>query len=168
MAEQISKKEAERQVLLLARRCASLYQSFAEALVNELGEEKGKALILKAIEDYGAKSGENVKQKVEESKAPKDVNNYFKHSDLPKLGWVANTFEDNGKIVKHIDYCPMAEYWLEEMDPELARLYCHVDQVKYDTYNPALEFRCVKNVLDGEQRCVHVFTPQETDLTSED
>ena len=163
MAEKISKKEAEEQVLLLARRCASLYQSFAETLVNELGEQKGKELILKAIEDYGTKSGTQVKGKVDDNGEPRDVTHYFKNSDLPKLGWQSKTFRSSGKIIKHIDYCPMAEYWLEEMDPDLARLYCYVDQVKYDTYNPALNFKCEQNVLDGTERCVHSFDPQDTD-----
>ena len=56
-------EEAEEQVRRVCTRLALLHLSFAKTLVEELGEEKGKHLILKAIKDYGIRIGGEVKAK---------------------------------------------------------------------------------------------------------
>lgn len=35
----------------------------------------------------------------------------------------------------------------------MGRIYCFVDQAKYEAYNPGLECVHVKNVLDGDPYC---------------
>jgi predicted ArsR family transcriptional regulator len=151
------KDEASQQVILLAKRCALLYQVFAEALVDELGEEKGRQAIGKAIRRYGTISGSAVRKGVEEQGLDLFMENYGKIPDLPHTGWVTeqrSIAEDSLEV--DVLYCPMAEQWLAGGAAELGRLYCYVDQAKYAAFNPDLECVHEKNVLDGDEKCTIV------------
>ncbi len=56
--ETVNLEDAREQVQRACRRLALLHLSFARTLVNELGEARGKKLVLKAIKDYGTRIGE--------------------------------------------------------------------------------------------------------------
>ena len=56
--ETVALEEARGQVSKVCRRLGLLHLSFAKTLVEELGEKKGKQLVLKAIKDYGTRIGE--------------------------------------------------------------------------------------------------------------
>jgi len=49
--ELISLEEAKHEVALVCRRLGLLHLAFAEVLVNELGEEKGKKINARAIKE---------------------------------------------------------------------------------------------------------------------
>jgi hypothetical protein len=51
-------KEAREQVEIAVTRLALLHLGFSKTLVEEFGEEKGKALIIKSIMEYGRMIGE--------------------------------------------------------------------------------------------------------------
>ena len=147
-------EKARQNVETMIKRCGMIYRHFAETLVDELGEEKGKELIAKAIERYGKETGEKVKEEVINQGKERTVTNYL--SDLPEYGWEAQEVErkEGEKQVFDIVRCPLAEYWQEkEMDPQLARLYCGIDQAKYRAYNPEIKCDHAKNMLDGDDRC---------------
>ncbi len=57
-AKTVPLEEAREQVRKVCARLGLLHIAFARTLVDELGEKKGKELILKAIKDYGTKVGE--------------------------------------------------------------------------------------------------------------
>ena len=86
--EAVSLEEAKRQVELTSQRIGLLHLSFARAIVDELGDEKGKELILKAIKDYGKRCGERVKKGVVAQGLDLAPGNYGAGSaaDLPKFG----------------------------------------------------------------------------------
>lgn len=54
-------EEAREQVRKVSARLGLLHIAFAKTLVDELGEKKGKELILKAIKDYGVRIGEEAR-----------------------------------------------------------------------------------------------------------
>ena len=60
--ERVTLSEAREQVRRVCVRLALLHFSFAKTLVNELGEEKGKELILKSIKEYGTRIGEGARK----------------------------------------------------------------------------------------------------------
>ncbi len=150
----LSKENAEQDVISMARRLASLYLHFFQVLEEELGEEKARVIIRKVIANYGEESGNDAREKVKNLDQSLDKENFAKGSDLPSLGWKSEVKESpGGKQNAIITYCPFAEYWLEKGAEEVGRLYCFVDQAKYSAYNPALECRHLKNVLDGDPYC---------------
>jgi hypothetical protein len=66
--EKISKSDATEQVVSMCRRLAQLYISFAKTLVEQLGQQRGRELILQAISRYGQGIGQMIRQKVEAQK----------------------------------------------------------------------------------------------------
>jgi hypothetical protein len=120
--------------------------------VKELGEKKGKALTKKAIELYGKEVGKRVKERTLARGLPLTRENF--QDDLPDLGWAEREkVEVEGENRSRIYTCLLARAWQELGAPELGRIYCFVDQAKYEAYNPELQCVHVKNVLDGDPYC---------------
>lgn len=154
----ISKEEAEEQVVIMARRMALLYHHTAEVLTEKLGEEEGKELLHEIIKRYGHESGTAARINVEALGLPLTADNFNTGSDLPKWGWQTDrvTCED-GIERGRITFCPLAEVWKEKGSEQLGRIYCYVDQAKYDAYN-RIKCRHLKNVLDGDDCCLFDFS----------
>ena len=82
--EGVPLEEAEEQVRRVCVRLGLLHLSFARTLVKELGEEKGKELIIRAIKEYGRKIGEGAKKKAAVEGLDNSPDNY--KEDLPVFG----------------------------------------------------------------------------------
>lgn len=61
-SEMVPLDEAKEQVRRVCNRLGLLHIAFARTIVDELGEEAGKKLILKAIREYATKIGEKAKE----------------------------------------------------------------------------------------------------------
>ena len=153
----VSKKEAEEQVVILAKRMAMLYHHTAEILTEKYGEKEGKELLHEIIERYGHESGTAARVRVEELGLPLTAKNFNTGSDLPKWGWKADHYVcEDGVERGRITYCPLAEVWKEKGSEQLGRIYCYVDQAKYDAYN-GIKCKHLRNVLDGDDCCLFEF-----------
>ena len=148
--------EAEN-VSKMIRRLALLYRHFAETLQEELGHAKAREITRKAIDAYGAQIGREARERNVASRIPLSAANYA--DDLPSVGWEMSPEMMNGEDMVKVTKCPLADE-LKEMDRELARIYCYVDQAKMDAYNPRLVYIHLKNMLDGDEFCRHVIRPR--------
>lgn len=155
--EMITKEEALRQIRLSLQRAALLYHYFAETLVNDLGEERGKELIRKAVDAYGAHIGKDARLKAEGKELPLTPKNF--ESDLPTLAWQTEKVSVGGEDRVRVHECPLAKEWLELGEGKKARPYCFVDQAKMRAFNPDYEYVHVKNILDGDPYCELVIRP---------
>ena len=154
----VSKKEAEEQVVVMAKRMALLYYHTAEVLTEKLGEDEGKKMLSEIIDRYGRESGAAARSRVEELGLPLTADNFNIGSDLPKWGWQADRVVCEDGIERgRITYCPLAEVWKEKGLEQLGRIYCYVDQAKYDAYN-GIKCKHLKNVLDGDNCCLFDFS----------
>ncbi len=150
--EMIPKEEAVSQLRSMFTRTALIHYAFAKTIIDELGKEKGKELTQKAIRLYGEMVGKKVREKTLAKGLRALAENY--QDDFPTLGR-----EDREKVVvegekrARVHTCDLAEAWKELGVPEIGRLYCFVDQAKYEAYNPELECVHTKNVLDGDPYC---------------
>jgi len=150
----ISKEIAEKDVKSIARRLASLYYHFIQVMSEELGEEKAIEIAKKVIKNYGEESGREAREKVKEMGLSLEKENFSRGSDLPSIGWEGEPKEyPDGKSNIKITYCPFAEFWMEKGAEKFGRIYCFVDQAKYSGFNPDLQCKHVKNVLDGDSYC---------------
>ena len=141
----------------LIRRIALLYRHFAETLQEELGAPRGRAIVRKAIESYGTQIGREAKEKNITAGIPLSAANYVE--DIPAAGWDTEPETFNGEAAVRVNKCPLADE-LKGMDPELARIYCYVDQAKMEAYNTHLAYIHLKNILDGDDFCRHVIRPK--------
>ncbi len=149
--ETVSKEEARRQVLSIINRMALLHYCFSKTLAEVLGEKKGKEVIRKAIDRYGEEVGKKVKEKTL-AKGLETLPQHYQE-DLPAFGWSIEGVVIDGEPRARVHVCHLAEVWKELGASDLGRLYCYVDQAKYQAYNPDLECLHVKNVLDGDSYC---------------
>ncbi len=157
--ETISKKEASEQVHSMATRAALIHYAFTKTLVEGLGKKKGTELARKAIKRYGEWVGKRVREKTLAKRLPLTRENF--QDDLPALGWAdREKVEVDGEKRSRVHSCPLARVWLELGAPELGRIYCFVDQAKYEAYNPELQCVHTKNVLDGDAFCELAVRPK--------
>jgi len=162
--QMITTEECAFEVKLMARRAALLHYYFSEAIIEELGEEKGKGLIKKAIWAYGEHCGNAVREGVEAMGLPPTDENFGKVRDLPAYGWEIGMAEiPDGEPRMVVTFCPLADTFKElgSRGMELGRLYCFVDQAKYEAYNPNVDFIHTKNVLDRDDCCEFLIEPKE-------
>ncbi|CUH95965.1 hypothetical protein P22_2053 [Propionispora sp. 2/2-37] len=165
MAEElITKQEAAAQVRQMGRMMAALYYHLSREMADTVGKEKAKEIIGKAIWALGKERGEQQKGKVLAAGYEHIPQNYGKLPDLPSLGWDMEKAEqaENDTHVK-ITYCPFAEVWQEKDFAELGRLYCYIDQAKYQEFHPDSNMVTLKNVLDGDAYCEMVCRNKSLD-----
>lgn len=157
----VSIKEAEEEGLKLIKRLALLYHYTAEVLVDSFGEEKGRELLEEIIRRYGCEVGITTRVRVEASGLPLTAKNFNIGSDLPRWGWKGDTLIcEDGIERERITHCPLAAVWKEKGSEEWGRLYCLVDEAKFEAYNGA-HCRHLKNVLDGDEYCLFDVTESE-------
>lgn len=145
--------EALQQVLIMSERLAMLHYHFANTLVQELGEERGRELVARAIAAYGREVGERQRQRVTAAGYPPDCDNYKVLPDLPMMAWSPDGMPTVRRNGRELRVCPLAKYWMERGAESLGRLYCYVDQAKFAAFDPECECRHLKNVLDGDETC---------------
>ena len=157
--ETVALEEAKEQVRKVCRRLAFLHLSFAKTLVEELGEEKGKELVLKAIKDYGTRIGEEAKASVIAQGLNNEPANY--KEDLPLYGMHdgIEEIEVNGEKRVRAYGCVMGKVWNELGEGKLGRLYCYVDPAKYMAFNANFKLIHIKALPDGDEYCEFAVRP---------
>jgi len=157
--ETVTLAEAKEQVRRIFLRLGLLHLSFARTLINELGEKKGRALVLKAIKDYGSRIGEEVKTGVAAKGLDNNPANYVE--DLPLYGMNdgMEPVEVDGEKRRRVHSCVIADMWHRLGEDELGRLYCYVDLVKYMAFNPDFKQIHLKAVPDGDEYCEFAVRP---------
>jgi len=173
--EPIPFEEAKKAVEATSRRIALLHLSYAKTLVDELGEKKGRELILKAIKDYGVRVGEKTKKEVLDKGLEPAPQHFSKgeHFAVPSFGMHEKheTLKVKGEPRVRVYTCALGEVWKEYGEEKLGRLYCYVDPAKYMAYNPNYKLVHIKALPDGDDYCeltVRPTTEQERkDFSSE-
>jgi hypothetical protein len=150
-------EKARQEIEITCRRIALLHLAYAETIIKELGEEKGKKIIAKAIKDYGIKIGEKTKQEVQQMGLDTTPENFGKgrHYSTPSFGMqdkVVETVKNGEK--REIAYgCVLAKTWKEWGQDELGRMYCYVDIAKYMAYNPDYKLIHLRTMTEGNRYC---------------
>ncbi len=157
--EMVPLEEAKEQVRRVCRRLGLLHLSFAKTLAEELGEETGRQLALKAIRDYATKIAEEVKRDVIARGLDTAPQNY--KEDLPLYGMHERmeVVEVDGEPRIRAYGCVMAKVWQEYGEDKLGRLYCYVDPAKYMVFNPDFKLVHTKSIPDGDEYCELVIRP---------
>lgn len=142
---------------ITASRLALLHLCYAETLVEELGEARGKELAAKAIKRYGSQVGSDVREAVLGAGLPLDPSNYGRAEgqDLPSFGMHDRIehYEEAGEPRVRAHGCVLAKVWREKGRDDLGRIYCYVDPAKYMAYNPDYKMVHLKCVPDGDPYC---------------
>ncbi len=136
--DRVPLSEASREVEVAMTRLALMHLSFSKTLIEELGEEKGKELVIKSIMEYGKLVGERVKRGL---------------PDLPKYGVYGECVE--GRVYD----CILAKIFREYGEEDLGRLYCYIDSAKTmaaDPYQKLIHKECA---ACGDDYCTFCSAP---------
>lgn len=160
MAEKnmIQYEDAVNEVRKACRQYAMLYFHFSKVLVEELGEEKAKPLIQKAVFNLAIDRSDQLRKKASEQGLEYTMENFMKITDLPMIGWV----KELGR-----NHCPYAEAWVKYFDDfpwfrELAPLYCDViDTTNAENFTKNLSHKITENVLTGGEYCQRQYFTSE-------
>jgi len=151
-------KDAVNEVRKACRQFAMLYFHFSKVLVEELGEEKAKPLIQKAIFELAADRTDQLREKSSQLGLPCTIENFMKITDLPMIGWV----KELGR-----NHCPYAEAWVKYFDEypwfkDLAPLYCDViDTTNAENFTKNMSHKIIENVLTGGESCEREYFASE-------
>lgn len=151
--ETIEVEEADRYVKKVSRRIALLHLSYAKTLTEELGEERGKQLVLKAIKRYGEHIGEARREEIEEKDLEPVPENFSEGESLsiPPFGMHSEVERDGDRMKAH--GCVMGKLWREKGEEELGELYCYVDAAKYLAFNDDYVQTHTKALTAGDDYC---------------
>ena len=127
--------EAKEQVAIACTRIALLHLAFSKILVEELGVEKGKELILKSIMEYGKRVGERIKRGL---------------PDLPKYGIIGKQLD--GKFYD----CIFAKTFREYGELNLGCIYCYIDAAKYMAQDPTHKLVHGYCAACGDEYCTFI------------
>ena len=157
--EMIPVEEAREGIADMTKRVALLHMAYARTLVQELGEQRGKELIRKAIWEYGTKIGERTRQRVISKGLEPTIKNVDKGSDLPGLVFGLESVEVDGERRVRSHGCVLADVWHEYGEDELGGLYCLVDPAKTQAYCPDWTIVHLKRIPVGDEYCELAIRP---------
>ena len=128
-------KSSEDPAVRFAKLSAELYYFFADALVENLGEEKGKAVIRESLRKFAEKRVADMKKEAIERELPLIPQTYFEVRDMPSNGW-----KNDSKNPLTITECPMFDIWenFGEKGMDLGALYCEIDHILFGGFGLAL------------------------------
>ena len=164
----IPREQAEGEVALVVERLALLHLSYAQTLFEELGEERGRELTVRAIREYGRKIAAKARKGAEAQGLPLTPENYDAGGpNWPSLGACdrvervvveADTVHPAdgvhpGELRTRIYGCGLAKTAQAQGQEALGRLYCLIDVAKMMAYNPDYKVIHLRAEPDGDPYC---------------
>lgn len=161
--------EVVQAVASASRRIALIHLAYSRAIISELGEERGRNLISKAIKDYGSMIGEKTRKEVLSKGLEPIPDNFGKGEsyaipNVPGMHDHRESIEVDGAKRTRAYGCVLGRVWKEYGEDELGRLYCYMDVAKYMGYNPHYKYVHKKALTDGDEYCefeIKATTEQE-------
>ncbi len=149
-------QEVGKAVQRMAGFTALLYYHLTKAMIDEYGDD-AKAVIKKAIKEFGLERGQNIAKKVLENGEELTIANLDKYYDMPiSQGWEPSA-EYKEKIKRSTtESCVFAQVWIEKAWQEVGHIYCEVDPAIREGYNTNIEYTPDKNLLMGDSFCSSV------------
>ena len=158
MSEEKVQQEVHEAVVRMAEFSALLYYHMAQAVLEEYGDG-AKAVIKKAIREFGLERGRNIARKVREAGEEPTIANLDKYYDMPiGQGWAPSADYEGGEKHSRTEECTFANLWLEKSWAEIGRIYCEVDPAIREGYNPEIQYTPQTNILRGDPFCSSVTT----------
>ena len=132
---------------------ANLYYYMTKAVLEDFGEEAKKSF-RRAIVEFGHARGREIARQVQEAGLPLTLENLDRFYDIPIAeGWYLHRSYENQQKHNITDSCTFADVWLEKDWAEIGHIYCLVDIALREGYSDAVEYRPIRNILQGASCC---------------
>lgn len=138
---------------------AKLYMAFAKEIMEQLGEDKGKNLLINCIRRYAKIRGRAVADYVKKNALECNAENFVRYYDAPFAEIqkaCINLFPD-----KKLDasdgttFCPYKEIWERFEDGgKIGLIYCEAfHEAMWKSYHPKLRVKQDKIMTRGDEIC---------------
>jgi len=135
--EMVPLSEAENEVKVTTQRLALLHLAYAKTLVDRVGWDEGKQLVLDSIKRYSELVAERTQQG---------------HQSLPKYGFWERR---EGKP----PLCELGKMMLEYGEPEMGAMYCLIDPGKTMAADPGEKMIHTMCMILGDDHCEFETVP---------
>ncbi len=119
---------------------AALFAFAAKAVIKEMGEEKGEALLKEAIDDFGKARGRRIAAMVKDLGQPLTLKNWLIYSDIDSVNFDPQPDLDNNDLVVKAGACTFWNAAREFGMGDYAKIYCkYADYAILEGYNPDIK-----------------------------
>jgi predicted ArsR family transcriptional regulator len=145
---------------------ALLFSWLSKALIEEVGEQRGKELVRKALRKYGEERGRRMALRAKGSGHDLDVANFFVYAEYRLVSgkMKAKVTEKSRNFTLEASRCPWCDAWNESGLLPYGRLYClDIDEAVLRGFNPNLKMDIEGTLSNGAEKCKLVY--REANLT---
>ena len=145
---------------------ALLHGWIAKAIVERVGEQRGEAIIRKAIRQYGEERGRRMALRAQANKHVLSMPNYIGYTEYRvRSGEIPlEIVERSPHAGVRIPKCPWHTTWQENGLLSVGRIYClEIDQALLRGFNPELRLDVNGTLTAGAAQCEFVY--HDADLT---
>jgi hypothetical protein len=146
---------------------ALLFGWLSKALIEEVGEQKGKAVISKAVRKYGEERGRRMALRAKADGQALDVANFFTYAEYRAITGKlkARVAERSANLSLEASNCPWNDAWKENGLLPYGRLYClDVDAAILHGFNTNLKMDIEGTLSDGAEKCRLVYREANLNL----
>jgi hypothetical protein len=141
---------------------AALFSSMAKAIMQELGPEKGEAVIKRAVEEFGRARGRRIAAIVKDLGQPLTLKNWLIYSDIDSVNFDPHPDLDNNDLVVKAGECTFWNAAKEFGMGEYGKIYCkYADYAILDGYNPDITLVLQHRHHIGLEHCVFRYIMKE-------
>ena len=132
---------------------ANMYYYLTKCILEDYGEG-AKRSFERAMIEFGHARGRAIREQVQAAGLPLTIENLDRFYDIPIAeGWdLHRTYAEDHKD-NITDSCAFADVWMEKDWAKIGHIYCIIDVAIREGYSDNVEFRPVKNILEGDPYC---------------
>ncbi len=139
---------------------ALLFGWLSRAIIEEVGEQTGKAVITKALRRYGEERGKRMALRAKRDRQTLNVANFFAYAEYrPISGKMKGRIaEKSANFTVEAFQCSWCEAWKESGLMPYGRLYClDIDKAVLRGFNPDLKMEVESSMPNGAEKCRLVY-----------
>lgn len=141
---------------------SQLFSTMAKHIIDELGPEKGEALIKKAVESFGRERGKRIAQTVQGLGKPLSLRNWLVYTDISPDNFAAKPSLPDGDLEAQVSSCTFYNASDAWGLGDYAKLYCkYADYAILDGYNPDVKLLLEQRQKTGKDHCLFRYILKE-------
>ena len=139
---------------------ALLFALISRSVIEGVGEQKGEAIIRKAVRQYGQERGHRMALRAQANKHALNMTNYIAYNEYKNSpgGMEQKIIEKVPHARVRISKCPWHTTWKENELLAYGRFYClEIDEAVVRGFNPALQLDVHGTQTNGAAQCEFLF-----------
>ncbi len=139
---------------------ALMFAWLSKAIIERVGEQKGKEIVRRAVRKYGGERGRRMGLRAKASGQLLDVATFFAYAEYRPISgrMKAKIVEKSCNFTLEASRCPWCDAWKESGLIPYGHLYClDVDEAILHGFNPSLKMNIESTLSGGAEKCRLVY-----------